>query len=280
MTATTVPAAPTLDVGTDSDLSVRQAARIAGVGYVLLFALAIFANFFVREGLIVADDAAATATNIAESNGLFRFGLVSFLAIFLIDIVVAWALYIVFRHEQRDLSLVAGWSRVVYTVFLGVAAIFFFQALSIYDSAFIGVVERNAQALIALELFNAAWLIGLAAFGLHLIVLGVVVTRSATAPRLLGFFMMFAGVAYIVDTTAYSLLSNYDDYSGALLLLVSIPSLISEGWLGLWLLFRAGKNEPSSLAAVQEGRATKDLVLQPSHGVHQLRIVDPRMFVR
>ncbi|NNF56432.1 MAG: DUF4386 domain-containing protein, partial [Acidimicrobiales bacterium] len=140
-------------------ISPQRAALTAGIGYVLLFGLAIFANFFVREGLIVADDATATATNIAESNTLFRLGLVAFLAIFLIDIVVAWAIHIVFRKTHHDLSLVAAWSRLVYTVFLGVAVIFLFQALAFYDaiavSDVIEIAERNAQALVGLELFNA-----------------------------------------------------------------------------------------------------------------------------
>lgn len=221
----------------------RQAALIAGVGYVLLFGLSIFANFFVREGLVVADDAATTAANIAESNTLFRFGLLAFLAIFLIDIVVAWALHIVFRKEHHDLSLMAAWSRLVYTVFLGVAAIFFFQALAFYDSAAIAEVmssaERNTQALIGFELFNSAWLIGLAAFGLHLIVLGSLVVRSIETPRWLGYAMMLAGVAYMIDTTAHTVLANYADYADAFVVMVAIPSVIAEGWFGLWLLSRA-----------------------------------------
>ncbi len=267
----------------------RKAALIAGVGYVLLFGLAIFANFFVREGLVVADDATATAANIAQSNGLFRVGLASFLAIFLIDIVVAWALYIVFRTEQRDLSLVAAWSRLVYTVFLGVAAIFFFQALALYDSPAIaeaiGEAERNAHALIGLELFNSAWLIGLAAFGMHLIVLGYLVVRSAVAPRLLGLLMIVAGTAYVVDTAAHSLLANYDSVANVLLVMVAVPSIVAEGWFGLWLLFRAGRGDQGRSdrngvshrdgAALDHGGADAGTILQsrpsavPEELVHQ-----------
>lgn len=224
----------------------RQAGRIAGVGYVLLFGLAIFANFFVREGLVEADDAEATATNIAESATLFRFGLVAFIAIFLIDIVVAWAIHIVFRKERHDLSLVAAWSRLVYTVFLGVAAIFFFQALTYYNSAAvadaIGAVERNAHALVGLELFNSAWLIGLAAFGLHLILLGALVARSSETPRWLGVAMIIAGIAYIVDTVANTTLANYADYADSFLVMVALPSMIAEGWFGLWLLTKGGSD--------------------------------------
>jgi len=223
----------------------RGAALIAGIGYVLLFGLAIFANFFVREGLIAADDAAATAANIAESNTLFRFGVLAFVAIFLVDIVVAWALHIVFRTTHHDLSLFGAWSRLVYTVFLGVAAIFLFQALAFYDAT--GVAESSGQALIALELFNATWLIGLAAFGLHLIVLGMLVTRSTETPRWLGIVMAIAGMAYIVDTTAYTVLADYVDYADSFLVIVAVPSIIAEGWFGLWLLTRASRHLASVL---------------------------------
>lgn len=247
MTATTQSAGVRAQASTD--LTPRRAAQVAGVGYVLLFGLAIFANFFVRDGLIVADDAAATATNIAASNGLFRLGLLAFLAVFLIDVVVAWALYIVFRADHGDLSLFAAWSRLVYTVLLGVAAVFFFEALAIYESPTLDqvmtVAERNAEALVVLESFNAAWLVGLAAFGVHLIVLGCLVARSDMAPRRLGVFMVVAGIAYLIDTTAYTLLSNYDDYAAALLVVVAVPSVVAEGWFGLWLLLRGGSSHRS-----------------------------------
>lgn len=247
------PAVPIQGAATPTrpETSPRRGAQVAGIGYVALFVLAIFANFFVREGLVDVDDAALTASNIAESNGLFRIGLVAFLAIFLIDIVVAWALHVVFRREHHDLSLVAAWSRLVYTVFLGVAAIFLYQAMAIYDSSALtdvmSVGERNAQALISLELFNSTWLIGLAAFGVHLMFLGFMVTRSATAPRLLGYFMMAAGAAYVIDTTAYTLLSNYQDHANLFLIMVAVPSVVAEGWLGLWLLLRAERTPAEAI---------------------------------
>lgn len=228
----------------DTDVSPRTAVVVAGIGYVVLFALGIFANFFVREGLIVTDDAQATAANIADSEGLFRLGMLSFLAIFLLDIIVAWALYIVFRPASRDLSLVAAWSRLVYTVFLGVALIYFFQALQLLSGAdFLNSFttdQVNAQALVALDTFNSTWLIGLTAFGVHLAFLGYLVLTSRYAPKALGYILIAAGAAYATDTVAHTLLSNYADYETAFVAMVAIPAVIAEGWFGLWLLLRAG----------------------------------------
>ena len=228
-----------------SDFAPRRAAVVAGIGYVALFALGIFANFFVREGLIVAGDAAATARNIVASEGLFRGGLVSFLVVFLLDVVVAWALYVVFRAIDRDLSLLAAWFRVVYTVFMGVAIIFFFQALQYLGGAdFLSVFsadQLNASALVALDSFNSTWLVGLTAFGIHLIVLGYLIVRSGVAPKALGLVLIVAGFAYVVDTAAHSILSNYSDYETLFVSMVAVPAVIAEGWFGIWLLVKGGR---------------------------------------
>ncbi len=250
---TTAPTATRPDKApTTADTSPRRAALVAGVGYVILFALAIFANFFVREGLVVAGDATATAANIAESEGLFRLGLVSFLVIFLLDVVVAWALYIVFRSVNRDLSLLAAWFRIVYTVFLGVAIVFFLQALQLLSGAgFLNAFEAqqvNAQALVALDTFNATWLIGLAGFGLHLILLGYLAITSGYMPRALGFVLAIAGAAYVFDTVAHAMLGNYSDHATLFTAIVAVPSVVAEGWFGLWLLLRGGTQETRAVS--------------------------------
>lgn len=263
-TAETQPAVPFVGgdrgVPNAGDTDPRTAAVISGIGYVVLFVLGVFGNFFVREGLVVSDDAQATAANIAESEGLFRLGMVSFLVIFLVDVVVAWGLYIVFRRTNRDVSLVAAWFRIVYTVLLGVALIYFFQALQFLNGSAVAeaidVSQREAQALVALDTFNSAWLIGLAAFGVHLIVLGGLIVRSRVAPRLLGTVLVVAGAAYVVDTIAHSLLSNYAELETAFIVAVAVPSVIAEGWMALWLLFRAGKSASGS--DVRVGRSPND----------------------
>lgn len=159
--------------------------------------------------------------------------------VFLLDIVLAWALHVVFRPVNPDLSLLAAWSRLVYTTFLGVALVFHLQALRLLDDAHLaalGTDQAQTQALLALESFNDAWLVGLAAFGIHLVLLGVLVIRSGWAPRLLGVLLAIAGVAYVVDTLAQTLLPDYRAVAPVFLAIVAVPSMVGEGWLGLWLL--------------------------------------------
>ncbi len=218
----------------------RRAARIAGISYIATFLLAIFANFFVREGMIEPDNAAATVANVTGSIGLFRLGMIAFLVIFVVDVVIAWALHMIFREVDHDLSLGAAWFRLVYTTFLGVALVFFYQALQLVGDGGIAAAyttdQVNAQTMIALESFNNVWLVGLVAFGVHLVIVGYLLIRSGYVSKVLGYLLIAAGVTYGLDTVARTLLENYSDFTNVFLAMVAVPSMIGEGWLGLWLL--------------------------------------------
>jgi hypothetical protein len=87
-------------------------------------------------------------------------------------------------------------------------------------------------------------LIGLAAFGVHLVVMGYLVVQSGEVTKVLGYLLVVAGAAYITDTVANALLSNYDDFEALFLTIVVLPSVIAELALTIWLLTRAG-HEPT-----------------------------------
>jgi hypothetical protein len=53
---------------------------------------------------------------------------------------------------------------------------------------------------------------------------------------------MVAGAAYIIDTLARAVLSDYADVENLFLAIVAIPSVIGELWFTLWLLLKGGKN--------------------------------------
>ena len=77
-----------------ANLSLRQTARIAGVLYLTIIIAGIFAEFFVRQSLVVPGDAGATASNIVASEGLFRLGIAADLVMILSDIALALVFYV------------------------------------------------------------------------------------------------------------------------------------------------------------------------------------------
>ena len=96
----------------------------------------------------------------------------------------------------------------------------------------------NEEILLQVDIFNIIWLIGLFFFGIHLILLGKIIRR----PGVIAFFLIVAGVMYMVDTAAHFLLPDYKEYSSVFLALVAIPSILGEMSFALWLLFKGGKN--------------------------------------
>ncbi len=237
-------------------LSGRSAAKIAAYGYLAIFGLAIFANFFALERFIEPDDASATASNIANSQTLFRLALVAFLVVFLIDIVIAWALYIFFRATSPEVSLLAAWFRITHAILMGAALVFLFIVAELvsgadYLAALPGA-QFDAQVVLYLEGFTTLWLIGLAAFGIHLALLGFLVVKAAGGPTALGVVLYVAGTVYVIDTVAHALLINYADYENAFLVIVAGPSVVGELAFAIWLLLRGGK--PAALAARPDKR--------------------------
>jgi hypothetical protein len=235
-----------------ADISQRQAARIAGFAYVVIIVLAFFANFLVVDRLVEPGDAAATVSNIAGSEGLFRSGVAAFVAVFVSDAVVAWALYIFFRRASRDLSLLMAWFRLLYTAISAIALLNLLVAVLLVGgadyAAALGVGQRDAQVMLFLDAYDYGWAIGLVCFGIHLVLLGFIVLRSDYVPSILGSLLAVAGLGYLVDSLARFLLPNYEDYGNLFLVLVAVPAIAGEFSLTGWLLLRGGK-EPDLLRA-------------------------------
>ena len=192
MTTLTAPAPPTAP---DQPSALRSAALTAAIGYAAIFVLAIFANFLAVGSVLHPGDAAATADALAEGERTFRLGTAAFLVIFVVDVVLAWALHVLFRGVHHDLSLLAAWCRLTYTVFLGVSLVFLDAALRLVDP----VAAQDDE---------------------------LVLLNPGDTPR----------TAYVADTLARLLLTDYQAVADLMLAVVAAPSVVFEMSLAIWLV--------------------------------------------
>lgn len=205
----------------------RQLSIIAGLSYLVIFFAAIFANFFVLESLL-----AAPLETVQQNNLMVRFGAMAFLVAAVFDVVVAWALYLLFKkHPLTNLST---YFRIMHAAIMGIAVFALMLTVSLTTAA---------EILKQVKIFNMMWLIGLFFFGIHLILLGKILQK----PSFIVFFLILAGAMYLLDTAAHFLLVNYDEYSSIFLTLVAIPSVIGEMSLAVWLLVKGGKSKLKEL---------------------------------
>jgi hypothetical protein len=210
--------------------------------------LAGFGNFVALEGLVTPGNAARTAGDILESEGLFRLGIMTMFLVVALDVVVAWALYRVFSPVSRSISLLAAWFRLVYTAVYLVAISQLVGVLRLLgDHDYLAVFSRDqlqAQALSGINSFGDVWAAGLFLFGIHLVIIGYLAYRSGYLPRPLGVLLAIAGLGYVVDTVG-TLLSD-DSWVD-----VSLFTFIGEFLLALWLVIR-GRRLTTDRASLHE----------------------------
>ncbi len=219
-----------------ADISLRQAAIAAGFG--LLIMVIFLLPTAAIQSQIVPEDAATTADNIMANEGLFRIGICSYIIVVVIDVVVAWALFVFLKPVNKSLSLLAGWFRLAYAIIFGVALSDFFDVLELLSGAdylkVFGTDQLHAQVMSSLNAFSDGWDIGYVFFGLHLALVGYLVYRSGYIPKILGVLVIVAGLGYLVDIFGTFLFPNYD-------VPIAMFTFIGEILFALWLAVKGIK---------------------------------------
>jgi hypothetical protein len=209
--------------GSAKDISPRHAALIAGIALLLMTALAIFANFFVIQRLINEDIYRRTVENIMDNETLFRFGIVSLIIVVILDVIVAWAFYILLRSVNKDLAILMSWSRLIYAAIFGAAIIELVNALShIHGEFYIFNYDDDITS------FSNAWETSMAVFGLHLVLLGYLTYISGFIPKIIGILLVIAGIGYAINSI---LTLMVQDYGGDIVFLTFWGELVFMIWL-------------------------------------------------
>ncbi len=218
-----------------TDISRRTAALAAGAGLLLMSILAPIADFSFIHGPIVPGDAAQTTTNLLAAQGQFRLGICFLLVVAILDVAVAWGLYVLLKPVNRSLSLLTAWFRVLYAAMLGSALTFLLNVLQLLSGAdYLKAFESNglqAQVMFSLDSFDVGWNTAMIVFGLHLLLLGYLVFKSGFMPKILGVLLAVASLGYLIDSFGKILSPNYD-------LSIAAFTFLGEILLLLWLLVK------------------------------------------
>ena len=206
-----------------TNVSPRTAAIIAGTGLLLMAILSPIAYLNIFQNLVQFDDPALTAQNILHSTGAFRTAILLLFAVALLDVLVAWALYIVLMPANKNLSALAAWLRVIYGI------IFIFAISKLYVALQV-ITADGTQTMTFLKAFQSIWDKGLILFGFHLLVLGYLAFKSGYVPKWLGVFLLLAALGYIVDGFGKMLSPAYN-------LSIAQFTFIGEVFLIFWLLW-------------------------------------------
>lgn len=218
----------------------KPLARIAGVLYLIVAVCGSFAELYVRSGIVVPGDAAATADNIRASATLFRFGFVADLVQATCFLLTAMALYLLLRHVDKRVAAAMVTFVAVSVAIMCLNLLNQLAALLIATgedtSGAFGPAGSDALVLLFAELQRNGFLIAQMFFGLWLLPLGYLVVRSRSFPKVLGVLLAIGGVGYLVDLFVQFLAPAVAERIAPVVL---APAAVAELSFIAWLLVKA-----------------------------------------
>lgn len=226
--------------------STRNPGRVAGCWYLLLIVFGPLRLIYIPSRLFVEGNAAATVTNIAAHEGLFRLGIVTDLICGVILVLLGMAFYRLFKGVDQNLAmlvLIFGGVMPALITFVGVvsdaAALMVVRGgdfLSAFDTP-----QRNALAMLFLKLRDHQNTAAEVLWGVWLLPLAALVYRSGFLPRFLGVWLALGGFAYVILSFTGELLPRYQEKVFA----YAQPAFLGEVAIMLWLVIKGAR--PRSL---------------------------------
>ncbi|MEJ2060475.1 MAG: DUF4386 domain-containing protein [Gammaproteobacteria bacterium] len=224
-------------------------ARFSGVLYLTIIVFGISSEVFIRSGLIVTGDAAATATNILASKGLFRTGFALDAIMLLSDVAIAILFYQLLKPVSKTLSLMAAAFRLMQAAILGFNLLnYYAPMLLLSEAGYMNAFETgqlHALALFYLDLHSYGYDLGLLFFALSNLILGYLIIRSDYFPSILGYGLQAAAVVYLVGSFTRFLVPDYV----SLVEPAYVIPLLAELSFCLWLLIKGIKTRSLPEAA-------------------------------
>ena len=222
-----------------AEASPRALARLGGALYLVIIVIGLFGEGFVRERLIVAGDAAATAANLRAHEALWRSGVAAELVLLICAVALLAIFYVLLRPVSRDLALLATFFNLVSitleaTITLSLVGALFPLGDARYLQAF-RPEQLYALSRLVIRSHGYGFGFSLIFFGCFCLVVGYLIFRSGFLPRILGVLMQIAGLCYLVNSFAMVLAPALAD---RLFPAILVPGFIGEASLCLWLLVK------------------------------------------
>lgn len=206
---------------------------IAGASILLMALIAGFSYGYVWNGIVDSTSHQTTFNNVRSSISIFRYGIFGWVLIFVLDLVVSWALFEALKRVNFGLSIWAAGARLIYSLFLAAAI---YQLISILPVISLEgeVMSRATEVGGRTENFMIIWTYGLIVFGVHLFLLGYLLLKSDIIPNLIGLLLIVAGASYMFLSGGQALFPHYN--FNTLEMLLGAPMAIGELVFAIWLL--------------------------------------------
>jgi len=215
--------------------SPQKTARVAALVFLIIFILGMSTELFIRPGMIVPGDTAATVKNIVASGSLFRLSVVSDLFRQALLMLLPLILYKLLKPVNKTVaSLMVIFALICVPISL-LNELNHFAVLLLSSgagySALFKAEQLNAMVAFFLELRNSGTFIA-QFFSFWVLLLGYLVFKSGFLPKILGILLILGGLSYTVLALLFFLSPNID------VPIFGLFSFVAEALFYLWLLIK------------------------------------------
>jgi len=213
-------------------------AKAIGFLYLVLLVVGPFSLLYVDGTLIAPGDATKTANNIATSEFLYRLGLVGHGITLLADLGIAVLLYILFKPVNQVLSMISMFGRLGTAfihgaiILLSIIVLLLVSGAEYLDAFPKG--QRDSLLLLFINLRQSGGLVWGMFFGVHCLLMGILVYQSGFLPKWLGVLMIAPGIGYLMNS--FGAIAA-PDLTGFFAIAVSVGT-IGELVFAFWLLIK------------------------------------------
>ena len=222
-------------------------ARLAGGLYLAIAVVGAFGIGYAPMQLVTSGDPAATASNLANNQLIFRLGVAADSFVIIFELALTIVLYEMTKALGPKLALLAMVARagmvsiMRINLLLGVIPQLLLGGFANLDPA-----EAETLALLFFEAKAMGVYVWQIFFAVHLFALGALVLETRFAPRLIGYGLFVGAFGYLIQGLAsLAFFENpvVEYLYIALLVLVTIAELSFAFWLLIWAPKRGLKSE-------------------------------------
>jgi hypothetical protein len=224
--------------------------RILAALYLFVIFAGITAQVFISDRLVVPNDAAKTAANIAANAPLYRLGFTIFMVEMIAQVAVTMLFYDLLKPVNRSVARLSAVIGLTGAGIKAMARVFYYAPLILLDgssSHFSAMqpAQLEALSLVFLRINSRGAAIALIFFGFEGFLRGWLVFKSGFLPRFLGVLSMVGGLGWL--TFLWPPLGSQAFVPVALFAIVGV--FATTGWLLIRGVDEAKWRERAALAA-------------------------------
>lgn len=217
-------------------------ARIAGLLYLILAVCGGWAELYVRSGVKVPGDAAATAANVVENATLMRMAFAAEMVNITCFLLVALLMYAILKSVSDRIAIAMVAFNATAVAIMGINMLNHLGALLIATeptySAGLSSEAAAGLVMLLLDLHGHGYQVAQIFFGLWLLPLGYLVYKSGYFPKVLGILLMIGCGGYLAGLVVTAL---PPDLASSLVPYLALPAGLAEVLFLLWLLIKGVK---------------------------------------